>query len=139
MKSATMRRRIYDHVKKLLIGSLTLICVSCLLAEEVKRVSSDEAMKAVTSKTKPEYDIIARKLKLSGSVSLDVTIAENGTVETVVVVNGNPILARLATTAMKRWKFTPFKSDGKAIKVIAEIGVKFNYLLMSRPADSTGV
>jgi TonB family protein len=126
MKCSTMRRRICDPVKKLLIGSLTLICVSCLLAEEVKRVSSDDAMKAVTSKTKPEYDTIARQLKLSGSVSLDVTIAEDGTVETVAVVSGNPILARLATAAMKRWKFTPFKSDGKAIKVISEIGLKFN-------------
>jgi TonB family protein len=128
VKSSTMRRRICDPAKRLLIGSLTLICVSCLPAEEVKRVSSDEAMKAVTSKTKPEYDIIARKLKLSGPVSLDVTIAEDGTVETVVVVSGNPVLARLATTAMKQWKFTPFKSDGKAIKVIAEIDMKFNYI-----------
>jgi TonB family protein len=128
MKRSTMHRRICDPVRKLLIGSLVLICVSCLLAEEVKRVSSDEAMKAVTSKTKPEYDTIARSLKLSGSVSLDVTIAEDGTVETVAVVSGNPVLARLATTAMKRWKFTPFKSDGKAIKVIAEIGMKFNLI-----------
>jgi TonB family protein len=126
MKSSTMRRRICDPAKKLLIGSLTLICVSCLLAEEVKRVSSDEAMKAATSKTKPEYDNIAFKLKLSGSVSLDVTIAEDGMVETIAVVSGNPVLARLAKTAMKQWKFTPFKSDGKAIKVITKIDMKFN-------------
>jgi TonB family protein len=128
MKCSTIRRRICDPAKKLLIGSLTLICVSYLLAEDVKRVSSDEGMKAVTFKTKPKYDIIASKLKLSGSVSLDVTIAEDGTVETVAVVSGNPVLARLATAAMKQWKFIPFKSDGKAIKVITEIGIKFNYI-----------
>jgi len=127
MKRSTMRRHICNPAKKVLIGSLALICVSCLLAADVKRVSTEEAMKAVTSKTKPEYDIIAKQLKLSGSVSLDVTVAEDGTVETVAVVSGNPVLARLATAAMKQWKFTPFKSDGKAIKVVSEIVMKFNY------------
>jgi TonB family protein len=129
MKRSTIHRRIWDSVKKVLIGSLTLICVLCLLAADVKRVSPDEAMKAVTAKTKPEYGAIAKQLKLSGSVSLDVTIAEDGTVETVAVVSGNPVLARLATTAMKQWKFIPFKSDGKTIKVVSEIVMKFNYTI----------
>ncbi len=109
------------------IGSLTLICVSCLLAADMKRVAPDEAMRAVASKTKPEYSVIAKQLKLSGSVGLDVVIAEDGTVETVTVVRGNPILAKLAAEAMRQWKFIPFKSDGKAIKVISEIVIQFNY------------
>jgi len=106
---------------------LTLICVSCLLAGDMKRVPPDEAMKAVTSKTKPEYSAMAKQLRLSGSVGLDVVIAEDGTVESVTVVKGNPVLANLATIAIKQWKFMPFKSDGSAIKVVSEIVLQFTY------------
>jgi len=36
-------------------------------------------------------------------------------------------LAGLATTAIKQWKFSPFKSDGRAIKVVSEIVLQFTY------------
>ncbi len=128
MKCSMMLRHIWGPVKWVLTRSLTLICVSYLLAADVKRVPQDEALKAVTSKTKPAYNGIASQLKLSGSVDLDVIIAEDGTVETVTVVRGNPILAKLATDAIKQWKFIPFKADGKAIKVVSEIVMQFNHV-----------
>ena len=127
MKCPMMPRRIFGPVQRVLTASLTLICISCLLAADVKRVPAEEAMKAVTSKTKPVYNGAAQQLKLSGAVGLEVVIAEDGTVETVTVLRGNPILAKLATDAMKQWRFTPFKSDGKAIKVVTEIVIQFNY------------
>ena len=126
MKWFLILRRICGPMKWALAGSLTLMWVSCLLAADVKRVPPDDAMKAVTSRTKPEYNGVARQLRLSGSVALDVVIAEDGTVETVDVVRGNPILAKLASDALKQWKFTPFKSDGKAIKVVSELVTQFN-------------
>lgn len=113
---------------QILTGALiALIFLSNLFAGDLKRVAPDEAMRSVASKTKPEYSAIAKQLKLSGAVDLDVTIAEDGSVEGVAVLRGNPILAKLACDAVKQWKFTPFKTDGKAIKVISEIVVQFNY------------
>ena len=127
MKRLMKFRRICSRAKVVLMGSLTLLCVSCLLAQDVKRVPPDLAMKAVTYKTKVLYNDIANQLRLSGSVGLDVLIAEDGTGETATLVRGNPILGKLATEAVKHWKFIPFKSDGKAIKVISEIAIQFNY------------
>jgi len=66
-------------------------------------------------------------LRLSGPVGLDVVIAEDGTVEAVTLVSGNPVLGKMAMEAIKKWRFTPFKSDGKAIKVIGQITITFNY------------
>jgi TonB family protein len=119
--------RICSRARLVLMGGLTLLCISCLLAGDVKRVLPDEAMKAVTYRTKVQYNAIANQLRLSGSVGLDVVIAEDGTVESATVVRGNPVLGNLATEAVKHWKFTPFKSDGKAIKVISEIVIQFTY------------
>jgi len=93
----------------------------------MKRVSTQEAMRAVSFKTVPEYGSIAKQLRLSGPVGLDVVIAEDGTVETVTLVSGNPVLGKMAMEAIKKWKFTPFKSDGKAIKVVGQIIVTFTY------------
>jgi len=109
-------------------GALILVCVAALLAGDVKRIPTDEAMRAVAYKTKPEYGPLAAQLKLSGSVEVDVTIAENGTVETVSVVSGNPVLGRLAVDSVKQWRFVPFKEDGKAIKVISQLAIKFTYV-----------
>jgi TonB family protein len=125
MNRSTLHRRICNPMKWVFIG---IICSSSfLLAEDLKRVSPDEALKAVTSRTKAEYSVIARQLKLSGSVSLDVVIAEDGTVESVSVVKGNPVLAKSAVEAVKQWRFVPFKSEGRAIKVVSEIAMQFNY------------
>jgi TonB family protein len=127
MKCFTMLRRIWRPAKWVVASSLVLTCVLSLLAADMKRVAPEEAMKAVASKTKPEYSFIAKQLKLSGAVGLDVVISENGRVETVTVISGNPVLAKLATDAIKQWTFFPFKAEGKAIKVISAIVIRFNY------------
>jgi len=127
MNRYIMFHHIFDRMKWVVASSLVLIWTSCLMAAEVKRVSPDEALRATIFRAKPEYTGMARQLKLGGSVSLDVDIAEDGTVENISVVKGNPILAKSATEAMKQWKFSPFKSEGKAIKVVAEIAIEFHY------------
>ena len=127
MTCSMMLRRIGCPAKWPRIGALILISVSGLLADDMKRVSTQEAMRAVSFKTVPEYGSIAKQLRLSGPVGLDVVIAEDGTVETVTLVSGNPVLGKMAMEAIKKWKFTPFKSDGKAIKVVGQIIVTFTY------------
>jgi TonB family protein len=127
MMFSTMLRHIRRTARLVLTGSIPLICAACLFAQDMKRVSQDEAMKAVSYKAKAQESPMAKQLRLSGPVGLDVVIAEDGTVESVTVVSGNPILAKLAVETIKHWKFTPFKSDGKAIKVVSQIVITFNF------------
>ena len=126
MKSLLTFARIRGVMKCVLSGGMISICATCLLGADLPRVSPGDAIKAVTTKTNPEYGMIAKQLKLSGPVGLDVVIAEDGTVDTITVVRGNPVLAKQAVEAVKKWKFIPFKSDGKAIRVISEIVIQFN-------------
>ena len=93
--------------------------------EPTKKITLDEALSAVTSKVQPEYSPTARQLKLEGKVELEATIDETGSVEKVDVRSGNPVLAKPATDALKKWKFKPFAESGKPVRVSAPFTFTF--------------
>jgi len=79
----------------------------------------------VVTRIEPEFPAMARQLKLSGAVEIEVVIAENGTVESVKPISGNPVFTKSATDAIKRWKFKPFQHDGAASKVQTTLKIAF--------------
>jgi periplasmic protein TonB len=113
---------------KLVVGLLlsAVVIPPALRAEELThRFSEEAATKSIKSKVNPEYPPIARQMKLGGTVQLDVYVDTDGTVEKVEVVRGNALLTSAAVTALKRWKFSPFTSEGKAIKAVAAFTLTF--------------
>jgi TonB family protein len=89
------------------------------------RVATDDAMKAATKKTPPDYPPIAKQLKIGGKVEVDVTIDADGNVETVKILSGNAMLTQSVVTAVKKWKFTPFTQEGAATKAVAALQFDF--------------
>jgi TonB family protein len=103
-----------------------LLAVFALSAQDgIKKVTLAEANAAVTMKTAPEYPAIGRQLKIEGKVELEAVVAENGMVEKVNIVSGNPVLTKPAAEAVKHWKFTPFADGGKPCKAIAPLSISF--------------
>jgi protein TonB len=92
----------------------------------LKKVSKAEALAAVQSKVQPDYPPIARQLKLKGEVELEALVSEDGTVEKVNIVSGNPVLTKPAADALKKWKFKPFTAGGKAVKALAVVNFDFS-------------
>lgn len=90
-----------------------------------KKVSKTDGLNAVTSKPAAEYPPIARQLKIEGAVELEALVTENGVVEKVTIVSGNPVLTRPASEAVKKWKFAPFTSEGKAVKALVPVSMSF--------------
>jgi periplasmic protein TonB len=90
-----------------------------------KKVTRNEGLNAVTSKVSPEYPAIARQLKIEGMVELEALVTENGTVEKVNIMSGNPVLTRPASEALKKWKYAPFTTDGKAVKALVPVSLYF--------------
>jgi len=107
----------------LLLCSLLLATVA--YGQAPKKITKPEALSAIASRTPPEYPAVAKQLRIEGSVELEATVAEDGTVEEVTIVSGNPVLTKPAAAALKKWKFTPFTEGGKAIKVVAPISMTF--------------
>jgi periplasmic protein TonB len=103
-----------------------LLAVFALSAQDgIKKVTLAEANAAVASKTPPEYPAIGRQLKIEGKVELEAVVSENGLVEKVNIVSGNPVLTKAAVEAVKHWKFAPFADGGKPCKAIAPLSISF--------------
>jgi len=67
------------------------------------------------------YPELARKQGVSGYVSMNVLIDENGNVEDVEIVDSKPteLFNLKADSTIRRWKFEPATYNGKKVKVWA--------------------
>ena len=55
----------------------------------------------------PVYPILARQARISGAVVIDAVIDAEGNVVEMQPVSGQPILAKAAMEALRRWKYEP--------------------------------
>jgi TonB family protein len=76
-------------------------------------------------KVQPIYPRQAIPLRLEGSVLLQATVAENGTVRDLKVTSGHPLLARAAIDAVGQWRYRPFLLNGKPIQKQVNISIDF--------------
>ena len=65
------------------------------------------AHRAVVSKVPPIYPELARRMHVSGTVVVHLTIAPDGSVSDAKVESGHALLGAAAQEAVKRWKFEP--------------------------------
>lgn len=63
--------------------------------------------RAVVTKVSPAYPELARRMHLSGTVTVRVSIAPNGTVIKTQAESGHGLLAPAALDAVRRWRFAP--------------------------------
>ena len=79
-----------------------------------------------TQKASPVYPVIAKNMRLTGIVKVDLVIDENGQVAEVQNLSGPAMLQRAATDAVKKWKFKPFTRDGQATKATGFVSFNFS-------------
>jgi TonB family protein len=65
----------------------------------------EEGSRKVQSKVAPVYPDLARRMKISGTVKVQLTVAPNGTVKDTTVVGGHPLLANAVIDAVRKWRF----------------------------------
>ncbi len=107
-------------------GVLLLVLTAGSLAAQERRISRPVALKSLVTKVEPTYPVVARQMKMEGTVEVDAYVGENGSVETAKTVNGNPVLGKAAEDAVKKWKFNPFKTDdGKPLKAVVNLAFTF--------------
>lgn len=109
-----------------LIVLLRLATVPCLLAQnEIPEIATDDATNHLSKKVEPITPPIAKLTKTGGPVTADIVIAADGSVESVKITSGPPILSQAAIDAIKQWKFDPFIENGYAIRVRTSVEVVF--------------
>lgn len=65
----------------------------------------------------PEYPVIARQAQASGSVTVQVTVDEEGNVISANAMTGHPLLRAAAVAAAQKAKFSQTRVNGELVKV----------------------
>ena len=74
-----------------------------------------ENSRKIVSGIVPSYPELARKMKLEGTVKLQVTVAPNGTVKFVQAVGGSPVLMKAAEDSVYKFRWIPAKQESKEL------------------------
>jgi TonB family protein len=89
-------------------AALWLVFWTALIAPTLSFAQQEETpARKVVSRVVPTYPDMARTMNLKGSVRLDALVAPNGTVKTVQIRGGHPVLAQAAESAIRKWKWQP--------------------------------
>jgi len=73
------------------------------------------------TKVLPVYPPGAASKHVHGEVAMDVTLNDDGTVQEVKVIEGDPLLADAATAAVEQWKYHPRMVHGKQVNTIVVV------------------
>ncbi|MGA9738556.1 MAG: energy transducer TonB, partial [Candidatus Sulfotelmatobacter sp.] len=79
----------------------------------------------VTRSVKPSYPLLARQMKVQGSVILKALIGRDGIIQNLSVVSGPHILASAAEDAVRQWHFKPHLQGRDPVETEAKITVNF--------------
>jgi TonB family protein len=91
-----------------------LVVAICLISTCFAAESSNRKLK---TQERPAYPELARKLHITGMVRLEVKVAPDGKVKSVVVKGGNPVLADAAEKAIAKWRYAPGEEETLSVEV----------------------
>lgn len=82
---------------------LAILCGSGVLARAEDR--------KVERRVPPIYPELAKRMRVAGTVRLNVRVSPEGAVVKVQPASGNPILVPAAEDAVRRWKYAPASGE----------------------------
>ncbi len=80
----------------------------------------------LVNKVQPVYPPLARQTRISGTVRLHAIISKTGSVESLEVLSGHPLLVRAAMDAVQQWRYKPTLLNGEPVEVDTTIDVIFS-------------
>jgi TonB family protein len=89
------------------------------------RVSAGVAQGLLIHGVAPLYPPLARAARIQGMVVLRAVIGKDGSVQSVKVMSGHPMLEQAAVDAVMQWSYHPYLQNGEAVEMETEIAVKF--------------
>ncbi len=73
----------------------------------------------------PVYPLLAKSARIQGTVRLEAIISKQGTMESLKVVSGHPLLVEAAMDAVRQWRYQPTILNGEPVEVATTIDVNF--------------
>jgi TonB family protein len=76
--------------------------------------------------TSLDYPAEARKEHISGKVEMQITIAQDGSVQNPRVLSGDPLLYSGLVAEVSKWLYQPLRINGEPVAMVTELGIEFN-------------
>ncbi|MGB7434425.1 MAG: TonB family protein [Candidatus Acidiferrum sp.] len=89
------------------------------------REDSKDFTKRLTVSPPPEYPPLARNAGVQGMVVLQVRLNSDGSVNVERVLEGQPVLADAAVSAVQKWRAKPEQINGKNIDAVSTVSFEF--------------
>jgi len=90
------------------------------------RVSEGVLDNIVLKKVLPRPPWSNDKAHEKGVVTISVLVDYDGTLKSTSLISGDPVLADVATHAIKQWQFKPYVVNGEPVRVESRIVMKFS-------------
>jgi protein TonB len=95
--------------------------------KQTKRISVGGAVQQamLQSKVDPCYPPLARQMRRSGQVRIHALISIEGNVESLQVIDGDPLFIQCSMDAVRQWKYKPTALNGVPVEVETVITVVY--------------
>jgi TonB family protein len=100
---------------RIVCRTLPAVALSAILAFAFPALAGDS--RAVKTRVPPVYPEIAKRMRITGEVQLQVTVDAQGKVKDVKPVSGNHVLAVAAEDAVRQWKYVT--GDGDSVVTVS--------------------
>jgi TonB family protein len=89
-------------------------------------VSSGVMAANLVSAPKPSYPKLANLTRMHGNVVMRAVISKDGSVEHLQVIEGHRLLRGAAKSAVRNWRYRPYKINGVPVDVATTVSVDFS-------------
>ena len=96
---------------RIAVALFVLVPILALIPGYATAQESSESVRKILTRVAPQYPTLARTMNIRGSVRVVALVAPNGTVKSVEVKGGHPVLAEAAQNALRQWKFEPASKE----------------------------
>lgn len=111
-------------MRKLWAVVLVIVALAVTSVAVASAQQQDARALKVIHQVAPVYPDEAKRAKVEGKVTLDVTVEENGEVSMARVVNGHRLLNQAAIDAVKQWRFSNPFNDSVTIQLTLSFVLK---------------
>jgi len=91
---------IWTAVAFLVLAPVLMLAPSLSFSQEPA-----QNVRKILTRVAPQYPDVAKLMSIGGTVRVVGLVAPNGTVKSVKVIGGHPVLAEAAQKALLQWKF----------------------------------
>lgn len=89
------------------------------------RIGANVMVANLVHKVAPEYPDLAKQARIQGAVRFSVVVGKDGSVESLNLISGHPLLVDAAKTAVQQWQYKPTLLNGDPVRVATTVDVNF--------------